>query len=186
MTRASATSFDEVFALAVSAPLRLPHPGASQRLRALFRELAMTHPPRPADDIEELIWAHWIGHADGQAARTMAIAAESMAAGQGDLARPMFDALIAAHPDWAEAWNKRATLHFIQKHDADAIADIGETLRLEPRHFGALAGFAQICLRGNRPIEARALFQLALALNPHLQGVREIVEGLAGASARLN
>ena len=177
-TRLEGELVDRVFALAVTALARRPDAGAPSRLRALFQQLAMARPPRPADDIEELIWAIWIGHRDERAALSMAVIAETIARGETDLARPMLDALITEHPDWAEAWNKRATLSFIAEEDAAAVADIGETLRLEPRHFGALAGFGQICLRNGRPLEARALFLTALRINPHLRGLAEAAEGI--------
>jgi hypothetical protein len=59
-----------------------------------------------------------------------------------------------------------------------------ETLRLEPRHFGAVSGFAQICLRRGYLEEARASFQMALRINPHLQGVGDIIEALGRSMDR--
>ena len=85
--------------------------------------------------------------------------------------------------DWAEAWNKRATLYFLQDRDEESVADIEATLKLEPRHFGALGGFGQICLRQDEPVSARIAFEKALLVNPHLDGVREIVHEL-GAEYR--
>jgi tetratricopeptide (TPR) repeat protein len=87
--------------------------------------------------------------------------------------------LVEEHPDWAEAWNKRASLAFIEKRDNDSVADIARTLELEPRHFGAILGFAQICLRNGRVSEAKAAFEVALQLNPHIDGLRSIVADLA-------
>jgi hypothetical protein len=52
-------------------------------------------------------------------------------------------------------------------------------LTLEPRHFGAVAGFGQICLRHGRPAEAKAAFEVALQLDPHLQGLRELINRLS-------
>jgi Flp pilus assembly protein TadD len=102
-----------------------------------------------------------------------------MASGQLDQARSMLDYLIEHYPEWPEAWNKRATLAFMQNRDADSLADLERTLLLVPRHFGAVSGFAQICLRNGRLNEARAAFQVALAIDPHLEGVRAMVEELS-------
>ena len=156
-----------------------PHPNLPRRLEGLFRDLAKLRPSREPDDIEELIWALWIGHEDAHACADMAAAVEAMAAGATDLAAAVCDRLVVEWPDWAEAWNKRATLRFIAKRDAEALADIAATLRLEPRHFGAIAGFGQICLRQQRPREASVAFQMALAINPHLQGVAEVIRDIA-------
>ena len=177
---------DAVFALAVSGHKRAPGVEAPKRLQPLFQQLAMARPPRPADDIEELIWAIWIGHREARAAASMAVIAETIARGDMDFARPMLDDLIRDYPGWSEAWNKRATLHFIAAEDGAAITDIGETLRLEPRHFGALAGFGQICLRNDRPFEARALFLTALRINPHLRGLAAVAQDIRRAHRGLH
>lgn len=159
---------------------------AERRLDGLFRALAETPGGAAAGQVEDLIWALWIAHPQPDAERDMAAALDAMAAGALDLARPILDRLVEAHPGWAEAWNKRATLAFMEHRDEDALRDIGRTLRLEPRHFGAVAGFAQICLRHGRLAEARAGFRLALTLNPHLDGLREALSDLDGLAQPLH
>ena len=106
-------------------------------------------------------------------------AIEAMGSGSLKTARPLLDHLVARHPGWAEAWNKRATLASIEKRDADSLLDIAQTLRLEPRHFGAIAGFGNICLRNGHLNEARAAFQIALAINPHMDDLRDMLENLS-------
>jgi tetratricopeptide (TPR) repeat protein len=171
---------DKVFTLVMRLGERRPAATLPRRLTTLFRELAQPEPERDPDDLEDLIWAHWIAHKDLHASNQMAAAIEAIGAGALDLARPMLDRLVEKEPRWAEAWNKRATLAFIQKRDADALADIEQTLLLEPRHFGAVSGFGQICLRHERFAEARAAFQIALGINPHLLGLREAIEEIGG------
>jgi hypothetical protein len=184
-TKAPPPLIDSVFGLVLGCTRRKPAAGMPRRLAALFRELSQDPPPREPDDIEDLIWAHWIAHPNTQASSTMAAAIEAIDAGAFDLARPMLDRIIAQEPGWAEAWNKRATLAFIEKRDGDALVDIEQTLLIEPRHFGAVSGFGQICLRAARFGEARAAFQVALVINPHLQGLREAVVELTEAPALL-
>jgi len=72
---------------------------------------------------------------------TRALTALDFPAAEDILAR-----LVATHPDFAEAWNKRATLYYMQSRDEESVASIHRTLELEPRHYGAICGFAQICL----------------------------------------
>jgi tetratricopeptide (TPR) repeat protein len=170
---------DPVFRLVLDLPVREPAANLPRRLTALFRELAAEDPPRPVDDIEDLIWALWISHEDRTAEETMGAAVEALDSGTLDEARQFLDHLVERYPDWAEAWNKRATLAFIEKRDAESLADLERTLELEPRHFGAISGFGQICLRNGHLNEARAAFQVALAINPHLEGLREIIEDLS-------
>ena len=147
---------DGVFEAVVSAPVRKPSSSLPRRLTPLFRELAQVPPKRNPDEVTEIIWALWISHGDVNAANTMVAAIEAMAAGAADLARPILDRLVEENPHWAEAWNKRAVLAFLEKRDQDSLMDIGRTIELEPRHFGAILGFAQICMRQNHLAEAKA------------------------------
>lgn len=169
---------DGVLSLVLTAPQRKPTPSLPRRLESLFRELGKRSPSLPADDIEDLIWSLWISHDSDEAMGDMAAATEAMAAGALDLARLILDRIIETHPEWAEAWNKRATLSFMEKRDEECLADIKHTLTLEPRHFGAILGFGQVCLRQGALREARAAFQIALEINPHLEGMREVVDEL--------
>jgi predicted Zn-dependent protease len=170
---------DPAFQLILNLSGRRPARSLPRRLNALFRELAAPRSKQAADEIEELIWAIWISHEDRSAEENMGAAVEALADGALRDARPLLDELVARHPDWAEAWNKRATLAFIENRDTDATCDIMRTLELEPRHFGAVSGFGQICLRHGHLNEARASFQIALALNPHLEGLREMIADLS-------
>ncbi len=67
---------------------------------------------------------------------------------------------------------------FIQGRERECLADLAEVLRREPRHFGALSGFGQIALRNGFVPEAMIAFDLVLKVNPHLGGVRKLLEDL--------
>jgi len=182
----SALPVDPVFQIILETPACKPAPSLSSRLTGLFRELAAAEPARPAEEIEEQIWALWSSHEDRIAEETMVAAIDAMSSGALQKAKPLLDYLVVKHPDWAEAWNKRATLAFIEKRDADSLLDIAQTLRLEPRHFGAISGFGDICLRHGRLNEARAAFQIALAINPHLEELHDMLENLSPRNLMLH
>jgi tetratricopeptide (TPR) repeat protein len=184
--RIDGVSFEKAFTLVVNTNTRHLTKGPTARLNALFDDLRRADPLRDPDETMELIWAIWIDHRDSQASHRMIAAVEAIAAGARDLAKPILDSLVEDHPEWAEAWNKRATLAFIEKRDSDSIADIARTLELEPRHFGAILGFAQICLRNGRVTEAKAAFEIAMQLNPHIDGLSSIVADLAASSRVLH
>ncbi len=175
----SALPVDPVFQLILEVPGRTPSSGLPSRLTGLFRELAASDPIKPVEDIEDQIWALWASHEDRVAEETLMASAEAIASGALQKARPLLDYLIAKHPDWAEAWNKRATLAFIEKRDADSLLDVAQALRLEPRHFGAIATFGNVCLRNGHLNEARAAFQVALSINPHMDDLRDMLENLS-------
>ena len=87
-------------------------------------------------------------------------------------------ALIDHAPDFAEGWNARATAYFQAGEFGPSVADIAQTLRLNPRHFGALSGFGMILEETGRKDEALEVYRAALAIHPHLQGVLEAVDRL--------
>ncbi|MXQ11942.1 tetratricopeptide repeat protein [Microvirga makkahensis] len=175
----SSLPVDPVFHLILEIPDRAPSPALPSCLRRLFEELAEADPERSVEEIEDQIWTLWSSHEDRVAEETLAAAVEAIASGELRKARPLLDHLVVKHPEWPEAWNKRATLAYIEKRDADSLLDIAQTLRLEPRHFGAISGFGNVCLRHGRLNEARAAFQIALAINPHMEELRDILENLS-------
>ncbi len=186
MRHINVDTFERTFALLVTCIPRATNIGRTARLNALFDDLRRSDPLCDPEETMELIWAIWIDHRDRRASHRMVAAVEAIAAGARDLAKPILDSLVDEHPEWAEAWNKRATLAFIEKRDNDSIADIARTLELEPRHFGAILGFAQICLRNGRIQEAKAAFEIAMQLNPHIDGLQSIVDDLANAQPVLH
>jgi predicted Zn-dependent protease len=175
MTSFLTSALDPVLRLVLDLASRKPAPGRPRRLKGLFKELSEPSPKRNPEEIEDQIWALWVSHETRAAEETMGAAIEAMASGALKQARPLLDHLVEAYPDWAEAWNKRATLAFIEKRDADSVRDIERVLEREPRHFAAVSGFGQICLRNGHLNEARAAFQVALSINPHLEGLRELI-----------
>ena len=88
------------------------------------------------------------------------------------------DRMVRRWPNWPEAWNKRATLRFLEEHDADSLSDIVDTLQREPRHFGALAGFGEICMRSGDMESSLLAFERVLVLNPGAPKLRQTVENM--------
>lgn len=163
--------------------LRTRRPAATQpaELEALFEALQSAGVGSPVEDIEQRIWALWSGHPDAATARRLELATRAMAREEFDRARRLLEPLIRDFPDWAEARNQRATLHYLEGRDAESFEDIRRTLELEPRHFGAVCGFAQVCLRRGQRAAALLAFEAALEINPHLGGVSAAVEELRGS-----
>ncbi len=96
-----------------------------------------------------------------------------------DLAIKLLNAVIDIKPDFVEAWNRRATVHFTKKDFGRAIADIHQVLAREPRHFGALSGLGIILQELGDDKRALEVFRRALALHPRLERIPDLVKGLA-------
>lgn len=103
---------------------------------------------------------------------------DALRQGQAEAAIAHFSAVIDHAPDFPEAWNARATAWFMASQLGPAMADLEEALARNPQHFGALAGLGAILEQVDRPEAARAAFDAALALHPHLPGLRQAVERL--------
>ena len=98
-------------------------------------------------------------------------------AGDGDTASNL-DALVDARPEWSEAWNKRATAHWLMGNFPASLADICETVKREPRHFGAYSGLGMIRAEMGENARAVAAFELARKWNPHIVGIDSEIERL--------
>jgi tetratricopeptide (TPR) repeat protein len=169
---------DELLRFLATLPTRAPAPAQPRRLEALFADLRAPQPRQPPHETESLIWALWSSHGDPAAEQRLERATRALAARDLGLAGRLLEPLVAQYPDWSEAWNKRGTLYYLAGRDEPSFADIRRTLELEPRHFGAVCGFAQICLRRGERLAALAAFEMALALHPHLPGVPAAVADL--------
>ena len=90
--------------------------------------------------------------------------------GNYPLALSLFDKLVALEPDWAEAWNQRATTRFLTGDTDGAMADIDQVMKLEPRHFGALAGMGMILQGEGLDKSALEIFKKALGIYPLAAG----------------
>ena len=147
-------------------------------LNDLFDAMRHSEDPHIRAESEDLIWALWCSHEDERAHNTMQKAIGALARKELEESRRLLDNLVSAWPDWAEAWNKRATVYFLEDRFLESIDDIQKTLVLEPRHFGALSGLAQICLQVGDEHSALIVFDYVLNVNPHLQAVRETADFL--------
>ena len=162
------------------APAKLPKVGADRArgLDFLFGALKAAPDDTSARHVEARIWALWMQTPSDTAALLMVRAKAAMDAQQMDVALKLLDAIIKLRPDYTEAWNRRATLYYLQNDYARSLADIQQVLAREPRHFGALAGLGMIMQDLGDEKRALEAFRKALAVNPHLEKVPELVKQL--------
>lgn len=96
-----------------------------------------------------------------------------------DVAVKLMDEVVSLKPDYAEGWNRRATLHFAAKdHDA-AMADLHETLIREPRQYTAWLALGRILADAELDKQALAAFRKALEIYPAIEGLKKEVDDLA-------
>lgn len=150
-------------------------------LDALFAQLRTSKNAASARTIIEQIWECWIYHDDPDIRVLMDQGLLDIENQRYEQALKTFDDVLERDPDFAEAWNKRATVRYLLGQYAGSVRDIKRVLALEPRHFGALSGLGTIYLIIANDRGAVDAFEAVLALNPHLDGVRRQVEALRNA-----
>ncbi len=154
--------------------------GKPADLPALFKALHDT------DDLvraltENSIWQVWSRSGDPRVDGFFAVGVEQMNHGQAEAALDTFTEIIRLKPDFAEGWNKRATVYFFIGEYEKSLRDCDEVIKRNPQHWGALSGYGQIYLRLDKPEQALAYFQRALAVNPNLQQIERMIEQLKQA-----
>jgi tetratricopeptide (TPR) repeat protein len=162
------------------APGKLPKVGADRTrgLDFLFGALKVAPDEASAKHVEARIWALWMQTPSDTAALLMMRAKAAMDAQQMDVALKLLDAVVKLRPDYVEGWNRRATLYYLRNDYAHSLEDIEQVLVREPRHFGALAGLGMIMQDLGDEKRALDAFRKALAVNPYLDKVPELVKTL--------
>lgn len=148
------------------------------RLDDLFAKLKSVESFSDAKSVEFVIWNIWVQSGDDAIDILMRDGVDSM--GRRDYRRALrsFDQIVTIAPDFAEGWNKRATLFYLMGEFDRSLADIEKTLALEPRHFGALAGRGLVYVELEDDARALKAFEDALVINPFLPAARQNAEVL--------
>lgn len=148
------------------------------RLDTLFTELRRAENAAVAERIDSRIWTIWLESGSGVVDLMMTEGLKALALGRHQAALEAFDTAVRTAPKFAEAWNKRATVHFLLGDYEASRRDAEMTLELEPRHFGAMSGLGAIYLTLEQPAEALEWFRKAIGIHPHLEGVRKRIRSL--------
>jgi len=151
----------------------------AQRLDKLFSDLKRERNETAAERIAAQIQEEWNRSGSASVDLMMQWSQKAMEEKKFAVALDFLDQVVTLQPDYAEGWNRRATLHYLMKNYAKSMADIERTLRLEPRHFGALSGLAQIMADTGRKQQALEAWQRVLDIYPMLRPVQAQVATLS-------
>lgn len=148
------------------------------RLDSLFSQLQITDSGQKARTIEKFIWKIWRESGDESVDQLMVDGVKAMGGGNYEGALIAFNSIVKGAPNFAEGWNKRATLYWLMGDFEKSVEDINRTLALEPRHFGALSGLAMIRESQERPLDALQAFERALEIYPAMPNAAERIRKL--------
>lgn len=150
--------------------------GSQTMLDTLFEKLGAATDPFAVQALEQAIWEQWTMVPDPPQRQLMMRGIAEMQQQELETAVATFTRLIEMAPELSEAWNKRATVHWLLGNFPASIADICETVKREPRHFGAYSGLGMIRAQMGEHARAAAAFALAKKWNPHIAGVDAEIE----------
>ena len=156
-----------VLGLAMSAALNLHADQTDERLDGLFEQLLLVSNPVVLRATENRIWEIWLEHENTDVQQLLTLGTEAMNRRQFPEALLIFSQIVENFPDFAEGWNKRATLYYLVGNNDASIEDIKRALELEPRHFGALSGLGQVYLQQGKLALAEKAFLQLIAVHPN-------------------
>lgn len=147
-------------------------------LDGLFEKLSEAENPAEASLIENEIWRRWLQSGSPTVDLMVARGTDALKSQDYAVALDLFSVAIELAPDYAESWNKRATLYYIIDDYDAAIADVSQVLAREPRHWAALMGLAVMMDALDRKAPALSAYRQALEINPQLEDARQAVKRL--------
>jgi tetratricopeptide (TPR) repeat protein len=164
--------------LMLAANVLAQNAGSGTVLDTLFAKLQTATDPVAIQSLEAAIWEQWIMVPDSRQRELMMRGIAEMQQRELEASIGTFTKLIEIAPDLAEAWNKRATAYWLMGNFPASLADICETVKREPRHFGAYSGLGMIRAEMGENARAVAAFELARKYNPHIGGIDAEIERL--------
>jgi tetratricopeptide (TPR) repeat protein len=165
---------------ASAAPVQVaPAKARAARIDALFAALKRERNEKAAERIAQEIGETFLQSGSATTDLLMLWSQKAVEEQKYDVALDFLDEVVTLQPSYAEGWNRRATVHFLMKDYAKSLADIDETLKLEPRHFGALSGLAQIMADTGHKKDALAAWQRVLDIYPMMRSAQDQVATLS-------
>ncbi|MBE1204842.1 tetratricopeptide repeat protein [Aminobacter carboxidus] len=152
---------------------------ADTQLDSLFSDLKRERNEKAAERLANRIWEVWYSSGSASVDLMMLWAQQALQAKKFDVALDFLDQVVTLQPQYAEGWNRRATVHFMMGNFRKSMTDIERTLELEPRHFGALSGMAQIMANTNHNELALQAWQRVLVIYPMLRNAQNEVSRLS-------
>ncbi len=149
------------------------------RLDTLFSELKRERNEKSAERIAARIGESWARSDSASIDLMMLWSQQAMDSRKFDVALDFLDQVVTLAPQFAEGWNRRATVHYMMQNYAMSMADINQTLALEPRHFGALSGLGQIMKNTGNKQRALQAWQQVLDIYPMMRSAQSEVATLS-------
>ena len=149
------------------------------RLNQLFEHLKKSNNASLAFEIEMKIWNIWSTHPTHDSlTQSLAKGSGLISKGELEAAYKIFSTIIESAPDWAEGWNKRATVLYLMGRYQESLKDIDEVLKRESRHFGALSGQGLVQTELKNYEKAIKSYQAVQKIYPSIRAAKVMIPQL--------
>jgi len=148
-------------------------------LAELYAHLAQAPDADQAAEISKAIEGLWLHSGSDTIGVLMRRGLQAVNDQRNDLAMKMFDAVVELAPDYAEGWNRRAFVYYMQNDVEHAVGDLRRALALDPNHYKALDGLARILRDSGQKKSALRAYQQLLRINPYSAGAKEAASALS-------
>jgi len=149
------------------------------KLNHLFEQLKKNNNYTIALEIEKKIWNIWSMHpTQDKLTQSLAKGSDLMSKGDLEAAYKIFSTIIDSAPDWAEGWNKRATVLYLMGRYQDSLNDIDKVLKRESRHFGALSGQGLVQIKLGNYEQAIKSYQAVQKIYPSIKAAEVMIPQL--------
>ena len=149
------------------------------RLNKLFEQLKKSNNSSIAFEIEMKIWNIWSTHPTHDSlTQSLVKGSGLMSKGELEAAYKIFSTIIESAPDWAEGWNKRATVLYLMGRYQESLKDIDEVLKRESRHFGALSGQGLVQTELKNYEKAIKSYQAVQTIYPSIRAAKVMIPQL--------
>lgn len=149
---------------------------ANEKIEKLYSELKQSKTESAARAIENKIWQNWVIGPNTEVTNLLAKAMERRRAYDFAGSLEILKIVVAKSPNWAEVWNQKSFVHFLREEFDKSLEDADRAIELEPNHFGALAGKAQILMSQGRTELGQAALRKAIKLHPFLKERALLIE----------
>jgi tetratricopeptide (TPR) repeat protein len=147
-------------------------------LENLYAHLATAEDAQSAAPIVEAIERIWLHSGSDTVSLLMERSLKAVAEKDPELALKLLDAVVDLAPDFAEGWNRRAYVYYMQSDFERALGDLRRVLALEPNHFKALDGLAQILREIGEKKAAIKAYEQLLQVHPNWAGAQQAIDDL--------
>ena len=127
---------------------------------------------------EHAMWSVWFRSSSREANCELKCGMRALDRRDFDKALKHFDRAIQQDPEFAEAYNQRAIVHYLRENWPASIDDCQRTVERMPCHFGAWAGLGHCHAHEGRLQDALNCYERAVSINPHLEGIRQAIDEL--------